>query len=49
MVNFWVDIQIQPHFFRRRKCAEAAAEAEAEAAAEAIIEKQESYLVDKLP
>ena len=47
MVNFWVDIQIQPHFFRRRKCAEAAAEAEAEA--EAIIEKQESYLVDKLP
>jgi hypothetical protein len=45
MVNFWVDIQIQLHFFRRRKCAEAAAEAEAEA----IIEKQESYLVDKLP
>jgi hypothetical protein len=46
MVNFWVDIRIQPHSSRRRK-----AEAKAVAAAEAedIIEQQESYLVDKLP
>jgi hypothetical protein len=25
MVNFWVDIQKQPHFFRRKKLAEAVA------------------------
>jgi len=46
MVNFWVDIRIQPHSSRRRK---AKAKAAAEAEAEDTLEQQESYLVDKLP
>ena len=49
MVNFWVAIRIQRHFFGKRKCAKAVAQAAAEVEAEAVIEQQESYLVDKLP
>jgi hypothetical protein len=44
MVNFWVDIRIQPHSSRRRPV-----EAKAAAGAEDTLEQQESYLVDKLP
>jgi hypothetical protein len=46
MVNFWVDIRIQPHFSRRRPVE---AKVGAAAGAEDILEQQESYLVDKLP
>jgi len=42
MVNFWVDIRIQPHFSRRKG-------SEAKPAGAIKPEKQESYLGDKLP
>jgi hypothetical protein len=46
MVNFWVDIRIQPHSSRRKG---SEAKPLANPAGAIKPEKQESYLGDKLP